>query len=294
MRILLLPFTALLFIATFPLPLSAVIVQGGTFNIRDGDSHYIVEAYDGDPSWPPQFQTSTVNMTGGWVGQETEPDSGMFLYDSSTLNVHDGQISNLNTYHHSTTNIYGGALAIDNSFVFIYDHSTINHYGGFIGLASSSEIHVVDSATLNLNTATGSINALASTYDNSTLNIYNDHVSGLYVSGNSTAHIYGGKMGHNWGTSVGTNANMYIYGTDFVFDPHARWVYYVDPADGFWVSKLTGAGSNGVPIEIWGLSDPWDTPNIHLIPEPTTLTLLSLSSLPILRKRRIRKQTTSP
>ena len=85
-------------------------VQGievwGYFPIQDGDDYDKVEAYDTDvcPG------STNVDMTGGHVGNVLDADSGMFMYNCSTLNVSGGTIEFLHTYDSSTANISGGIV----------------------------------------------------------------------------------------------------------------------------------------------------------------------------------------
>ena len=143
----------------------------------------------------------------------------------------------------------------------LYDLSTMNVYGGGVGLFWTA-------------------------HDYSVVNIYDGSVSFIAVVDRSTVNIRGGSIGSSWGGFFfGPSATVNIYGYDFEYNPTWRWSddLILGPR---WVSKLTGSGFDGTPIEITGIADPSKYPNIHLIPEPTTLLLLALGSLPFMRKRR--------
>jgi hypothetical protein len=85
------------------------------------------------------------------------------------------------------------------------------------------------------------------------------------------------------GFGVDPSGTVNIYGYDFEYNP--RWSWSDDPISGpCWVSRLTGRRFEGIAIEITGIADPSEYPNIHLIPEPTTLLLLGLGGLALLWK----------
>jgi len=190
------------------------------------------------------------------------------MYDSSTLNLHEGGKFEegggwTRLYDSSTVNVYEGAMIALGSAALMnmYDLSTLNIYGGIVSLF----FFAGDSSTINL--YDGDLGSVTGFGDNSILNVYAGCVSGWIEN------FY-----------VGPTATVNIYGYDFEYTPHGRWMPPIHGVgEGWWVTKLTGYGFEGDPITFWGLPDPETHDNINLIPEPTTLLLLGLGGLGLLR-----------
>jgi len=241
--------------------------------IQTGESYDRVEVYD-----TPPLHT-TVNMGGGSIGSP-----GMFTYDESTVNISGGIVDLLYTYHSSTVNISGGGVG--GPYASVNESSTINIFGGLLGIEwSFSMLELYDRGTLNVD-EDGIVGALTLAKDASTVNVYKGYVHHLSAMNSSTVNIYGGEVGSGWGFHVvDSSVTVNIYGYDFVYDPHWFWAEDNPIWGTGWVSKLTGYGFQDVPIKITGMPDPATNPNIHLIPEPSAVTLFAIVGLFLFRRR---------
>ncbi len=254
--------------------------------IQQGDSYDRVEVYD-----TPPLRT-TVDMTGGYVGREDNVNTGLFTYDSSTVNMTGGHAFRLYTHDSSTVNISasggaGGDLYGETTIA-AYESSTINLFkGGTLLGGSSTFFKLRGSSTLNVRG--GDVGLLFSVQDSSVVNIYDGGLFDLWITGRSTVNVYGGFVGtflENY--PVASTATVNFYGWGFEYDAEGVWRYLADPAEGWWVSKLTGYGLDGAPITYLGLPDPALNPNIRFIPEPTTVIFVGLGAIGLLTKRRHR------
>lgn len=268
----------------------AIIVQG-PFAIGPGDNYNKIEAHDPidpEPWWPPEWRITTIDMTGGSVGDGGDENSGMFTYDSSTANISGGTVAYLHTYNSSTANISGGAVGNWHAWSSVsgHDSSTFNVYeGAFLTGGSFSSFDLYNSSTLNV--YGGGLNLFVLAHNSGIVNVYGGDLFELSPYDYSTINVYGGYIRIFYeNIFVPETATINIYGYDFNYYPEVEWRYWDDPADGWWVTKLTGIGFDGTPITYWGLPDPYTNPNINLIPEPGTLCLFALGGLVLLRKRR--------
>ena len=84
------------------------------------------------------------------TGDPREND-GMHIYDSGTLNMSGGWVTQLETFDNSTANVSGGYIGEQGLFHFARGSSTINVFDGgrFWGM-SFSHLELYDSATLNI------------------------------------------------------------------------------------------------------------------------------------------------
>ncbi len=224
------------------------------FIIKDGDIYLFFAVSESVFGFP----TPRVDMTGGHVGNEDFPGSGMFTYDSSTLNVSGGTIDYLHTYNSSTVNISGGLVSHyscwDTQTISSHNCSTINVYDG-ASLRGGSFHHftLYDSSTVNV--YGGDVVLFLMPYDSSTVNIYDGKCSfGIIHHDYSTTNVYGGYIDFYTDGNVPATATVNIYGYGFNYNPQ-------------WISKLTGFGPDGTAITYWGLPDPSTHPNINLIPD---------------------------
>ena len=255
--------------------------------IQAGDIYDIVEVYDTPPA------RTTVDMTGGQVDSMSTFDTSVvniggsvgFLQtnDSSTVNLSgsgfiDGGISLNNS---STLNFRGGAWEADSGYLVAFDSSTLNVYDGIVGLVSGANVVIADNSTANI--YGGYAQAPYVAFGSSTMNIYDGRVGTLGAGESSVVNIYGGEIGGNWGFGVYQSATANIYGSDFQYDPQWFWDDYF----GRWISRFTGTGPDGLPIDIRDMPDPFTSPNINLIPEPATASLVGLGSLGLLRRRKV-------
>jgi len=106
--------------------------------IKNGDEYNTADVYDTPPS------RTTVTMIGGIVGR-------METFDSSVLNITDGDISILHAYDFSTVNASGGYIHSPTA----WDSSTINISGTF------NAVEVGATATGIVNVMGGSMKAIA-------------------------------------------------------------------------------------------------------------------------------------
>jgi len=249
--------------------------------IQEGDFYDIVEVHDTPPA------QTTVDMTGGNVGRSDNYDSGLFAYDSSTVNISGGRVNYLHTYNSSSVNISGGWVGDwEGESMRAHDTSNINVYNGANLVGDSfGSLDVFDSAVLNV--YGGLLNLFVVAWDSSVVNVHGGYLFQLGQGANSTVNIYGGYMEVFGGNIiVPETATMNIYGYGFNYEAEAEWRSWNGPADGWWVSKLTGYGFDGVPITYWGLPDPAVFPNITLIPEPATAMLLLAGGIFLVGKSR--------
>ncbi len=250
------------------------IVSGTDFVIQQGDNY---ESFEVSQDWFG-IPSPTVDMTGGSVGNYGYPDSGMYIKDFGTLNVFGGNTQYLHMSDSSTFNMYDGFVLND---VIAQGNSTINMFGGLLGNSSVNGLYLSDHASLNIDMIDGYIGAIPIAMNSSTVNIYKGNVHYLALYDDSIADIYGGDIGCLGGPiEIDPTATLTIHGYNFVYNPYA----YGQPSTGG-LTELTGDGLDGVPITIIGLSDPYTSDNIHLVPEPGTLALFTLSGFFTLRRR---------
>ncbi len=247
-----------------------------SFTITDGMNFNKIELYDleftidGFPI-PFVFPPTTVDMTGGHVGEISDSDSGMFTYESSTFNMSGGVVDYLYTYNSSTANISGGLVSewdcFETDTISAHDSSTVNVYDGALLFGGSfHHFNLYDSATLNVHG--GDVGLLLFARNSSIVNIYGGDLYEIIPYDSSTVNVYGGYIRVFWSnTTVPAMATVNIYGYGFNYNPEAQWRYLEDPNDGWWVSKLTGYGCDGRSITYWGLPDPAAQSNINLIPD---------------------------
>lgn len=256
--------------------------------IRAGDEYDRVDVYD-----TPPFHT-TVDMTGGAIGRRGYLDTGVFSYDSSTVNMTGGYAYHLYTHDSSTVNISGGAVEdvylMFETIVAAYDSSVINVYdGGLIaGAPNLAFFELFDSSELNV--YGGAVGPSIFARNSASLNVYGGMLYNLVISGWSSVNIYGGYVDTFLeNDSLPSTATMNFYGWGFEYQAEAVWVYFDDPPEGWWISKLTGYGFDGNAITYIGLPDPALNPNIKFIPEPSAVLFCALGGLWLVRKRNTRR-----
>jgi hypothetical protein len=260
--------------------------------IQDGDVYDIVEVYDTPPA------QTTVDMTGGDIGEPhypDSPDSGIFTYDASTLNMSGGDACHLYTHDSSTVNISGGVVEdvylMFETIVAGYDSSVINVYdGGLIaGAPNLAFFELFDSSELNV--YGGTVGPCLCTRDSASVNVYGGKLWNLMISGWSSVNIYGGYIDTFLeNDSLPSTAAINFYGWGFEYKAEAVWVHFDDdPPEGWWISKLTGYGFDGNPITYFGLPDPALNPNIRFIPEPSTFLLGVSECLCLIRERKTKR-----
>jgi hypothetical protein len=245
-------------------------VEGGLFDVVFYDDAVVTSAerYDFVTVYDSPPDRTTIEFYGR--------GDRLITHDSSTVNIHDGGAIGENWDGYRSK---------------LYGSSTVNVYegGGFYG-GSGSQLYLYDSSTLNING--GTVNSFLALDGSSTVNLCDGRsLIGFALQGKSTLNAFGGYMNVFWANSeIGPSASLNVYGYDFTYEPQGRWEYVLEPADGWWVSKLGGYTLDGEPFIYWGIPDPSTNPNINLIPEPGTALLLGLGSLGLLRRRKVNGQ----
>ena len=193
-------------------------------------------------------------------------------------------LSTININNGGTIGDFSGELTKSH----LYDSSVVNLYeGGCFSGGSGHELNLNNSSTLNING--GEVVCFLQAYNSSTINLYDGSCRlGFGLLDNSIMNIYGGSTGvflDNSGLSQTATLNIYGYG--FEFNPEGYWMPPLsEGGDGWWVSKLTGYTLEGQAFSYKGIPDPSTHSNVHLIPEPCSLFLLSLGALALRKRRR--------
>ena len=255
-----------------------VIDQNTTINYTTGEDVHIVEGANPptvvDVVTPASlhghtraFDSSILNVTGGLA-------QAVYAHDSSVVNyTAGGWCSVMETYDASTANLSGGfndLFAHGTSTVNLtgdsggeiwaaYDSSTMNIRGG-----DTDYLQAHDSSELNI--YGGSF--WPSAHDSSQVNIYGGTIA-FAASDSATATISGGTINSLWsGEELGEHTSVItVEGSGF------NYPYGPIPDES---GTLTGMLASGDPInagfEIYGNA------SIVLVPEPSTLLLLSTSA----------------
>ncbi len=167
--------------------------------IKNGDEYNTADVYDTPPS------RTTVTMIGGIVGR-------METFDSSVLNITDGDISVLRAYDFSTVNASGGYIHSPTA----WDSSTINISATF------NAVEVGATATGIVNVMGGTMKAIAGWAG--VINLYggivtdNIHAVGGWVNAfgyDLEKSSTGGKYGYGYVSGFwndGTAFNIDLYG----------------------------------------------------------------------------------
>jgi hypothetical protein len=243
-----------------------------------------IVAFGVSPAWP----VNVIFYHDRVVGSGERYDS-VTVYDAvegrTTIEFY-GRAEYLTMYDSSTLNLHEGAEfeSFDGDQSSLYDSSTLNVFeGAAIGAGSAANMDIYDSSTLNI--YGGMVELLFCAHDSSTINLYDGSLGLLAgVADNSILNVYGGSIDVFLSNiSVSPTATVNIYGSDFEYRAHGRWMPPITSDDeGWWVSHLTGYGFDGDSMTLWGLPDPDTHDNINLIPEPGTLLLLGLGSAALL------------
>ena len=184
-----------------------------------------------------------VDMFGGQI-------EGLWLYDTSIFNLHNGQIvgyfSGIDIGHLSTINVLGGVIDKSSDFVV---HGNANFDGGSITAGRLK------------------------TYEDSIVTLTGGFLNLGMLEIHGELNIYGGMLDIE--DNGGTDGVVNIYGYDFT---------YIPTGDPFWGGgTLTGYLLDNNPFIIKGLSQN-EFENFNLIPEPMTVLLLGLGGVFLRRK----------
>ncbi|QQE13425.1 hypothetical protein JD969_08195 [Planctomycetota bacterium] len=219
------------------------------YGINAGDVLHL----SGTGELPEYFSTgsdSTVHITGGTIGHYFNSNIGC------VVNVSNGNF--LGEYHTNwggTTNIYAGDMAPN---YHAEDGSTTNIYGG-----SMKNVRVKDFSS----EYTGIVNIYGGTFDGY-----------FHARSGSTINFYGSDFKLDGVPVTGLMLNI----------PHL--------VTGRSNLTLTGTNQDGSPLTFY-LDNTYNNPlgnvidttaiiNLVLVPEPASLSLLALSTLPLLARRR--------
>ncbi|QQE12101.1 hypothetical protein JD969_01100 [Planctomycetota bacterium] len=268
------------------------------------------------------FENSTANIYQGQLLHS----SYMRFYDQAVLNMNGGSLNTPFEFHDNTTfNLNGGTL---NSNLSLADTSTAYINGGVIDAwlhaSSNATLNVTDGTSsdaisneglLNFENAnflsirsntngtsnifSGIIGSL-NTDHTSTTNLYGGHITGfISIRSNSTLNLHGGTR--NRGINGLNNSTVNVHGTNFTIDGIplinlSDTPTIITQRGGSILAGTYADGSNftiNLNSSVNGFEDYFvntATLTVTLIPEPTTLILLTLTTLPLLTRR---KHTTS-
>ncbi len=196
------------------------------------------------------FDSSILNVTGGLA-------QAVYAHDSSVVNyTGGGWCSVMETYDASTANLSGGF-----NDLFAYGTSTVNLMGD-----SRGEIWAAyDSSTMNIR---GGDTDFLQAHDSSEVNIYG---GSFWPSArdSSEVNIYGGTINSLWsGEELGEHTSVItVEGSGF------NYPYGPIPDES---GTLTGMLASGDPINAG--FEIYSNASIVLVPEPSTLLLLSTSA----------------
>lgn len=174
------------------------------------------------------------------------------------------------------TNQYSGILSVGDSdshdSIFIWNEAELDMDGGTV-----QSLDMFNFSTADI--SGGSITQGVYVWDDITIDISDGDIGwNLDASDDSTVNLHGGTI-DDWLYAT-DNSVVNIYGYDFDYDPDAG---------GWNGGQLTGLWMDATPLTIDFLDniavDSTYYDHVNLVPEPTTLLLLTLGAV-MLRKRR--------
>lgn len=207
--------------------------------------------------------------------------------EATTINIIDGgSAPNFSATEDSYINIFygGGIMNLDGSYGGVsdsYDNTQIMLQGGVI----NGSLRFWDNSKIAIQG--GTIISWVRAYNDSIIDIsggnIGDNIMGLMVYENSTVMISGGQM--NGLLEINTKDSFItVFGSDFTLDGQNVSGEIFNPLNEVKYGHLTGFYLNDDPIDIDIKMDP--EASIILIPDPTTLSLLGLGGLGLLRRRK--------
>ncbi len=244
--------------------------NGSTLNVSGGKVG-VLKAYN----------DSTVNVSGGGVGV-------LKAYNDSIANISSGRLNSLEAGDNVTVNVYGeGSVVVIDAL----NSSTVNISGGYL-----ENINAYDRSTVNIS---GGSNSWLDASGNATINISGGDIVSFFAVENSIVNISGGSfdaivtddssiMNISGGNisqflRVTGDSTVIFDGYDFILGEGLSWD--IDSQIILGTGILTGKWFDDTSFVI-PILDNASTATIMAIPEPTTVALLGLGVVGVLRKRR--------
>lgn len=263
--------------------------------------YYYVEAnfYDGGlTGYRPEFYNSEINVFGGNIGGQTDIEAG------STLNMSGG--TTLNTLDiFGTANISGGSIG---DYFDAETGSVVNISGGDFGdnfdAKNGSLVNISAGSIGNsfdaesgsvVHISGGSFGTAFNPNVGSEVNITGGDFDRFFLNEGSNTNISGGTYGVTFRNFSGATVNF--FGTEFSID--GEIIPGLSLGDQFTITDrdvtLTGLLADGSAIDFdltaiddgvnhWFASD--STVTVTLVPEPSSLAMLGLGGLALVRRRR--------
>jgi len=222
-------------------------------------------------------------------------DSVAIINPGTTVNMLDGGYvsGNLIANSNAKINMSGGTIGVD---LIGGSHSVITITGGVI----SNNLQATGQAHINM--AGGQVNDGGEFFHNSTVNMTGGFIPEINPSGNAIVTMSGGSTAHFQANYSGI---IYLDGTDFVVtdlnnnstilsigDKLSDYATFVENGNTDFLagSSISGFLADGsaldVPFQIFNMGTREGTADIVIIPEPTTLSLLAVGAISLLRKRK--------
>ena len=266
-------------------------VSHATIDWDDGLSHtldasnHLTELLNLDYNIANNPGTHVDFIDGGYTSED------IFLYNNATLDMSGGVLDNfLYAYDNASINFSGG---INNYRIYANNNSHITISGGSVG----QETVAFDNSHIEV---TGGVLPDLYPVDDATITVTGGSLGILRVYANALMSIYGGS------NISELSANGYgiieLYGTEFFVngvplqdgDKLTSYTTYGSPSARYFVGQITGTLADGSNLDneflIAGTGGNTDRANIyvHIVPEPTTLSLAVVLLLGIVLRRRRR------
>ena len=263
---------------------------------NDGDTYDIATTIN-DEVWV-DYQSPGEQTTVNWLTGASIPHPyDLSVYEDGRLNIYDGSIGHvLSVNDRSQVNVSGGSI---NDFVVVSDNSRINISGGAIAYEfyaeNSSQATISDGSIGDYLVATdssyidisgGSIDNYLRALESSQVTISGGSIGQYLWAEGSQVEVFGGAVGGELRATW--SPGIIIYGLDFAVD--GQPIGYDELSSIFGTDyrdepfrHLTGTLASGELID----NDfrIGHNAQIILVPEPSTLLLLGLGAVILIRKR---------